>query len=443
MMPESPTGCRVYGYKDTPYGRRVDVALYDTRTTEDIYWSARCNSYVLAADPGDEAPRLVCINGAGEVRWDATNYAWAEGDKGAREHFGVDVRKTTKRQAEARCRELFGRAAHATFRMRLGRPRYEVTLGDPTLRDAKTVTYASENGFDEAIEAALTASAANATVPNGAPDRRLTMSKKTTKTTSASTDLAANGESTQAQPVAREEMERLGFIGKADAPAKKRSRKTRAAEAAAKPTDLALVPEPTPEPAPEPQPVADASPQPEPQPEPTPAPATKEAKALAAYEKWVATAKAYDARMKEMGPAHQNAALVHNTYVRMTQLVGKLEALGTEDGIVTAIEALRTALPALVAAEGALKTLPYGWKPAPKTAKPAPKTAKPATNSLAVGTRVSVREDKRATYAEVLTTEQMDVLTVEAPVAGNKWRCVASDGAIAVLPRGHICPVTA
>lgn len=81
--------------KQTEYGIRVDVSLYDMNTKPDIFWSPRkfriengrqepaggCNSYVLVEET-DPAPginellfegkrvRLYSINGAGEVRWE-------------------------------------------------------------------------------------------------------------------------------------------------------------------------------------------------------------------------------------------------------------------------------------------------------------------------------------------------------------------------------------
>lgn len=83
---------RIYGMKQTEYGTRVDVALYDHRTTENVFWSPRwespgggrggMNSYVLVREatggcscPGDVFPTkdgpvsLASINGMGEIRW--------------------------------------------------------------------------------------------------------------------------------------------------------------------------------------------------------------------------------------------------------------------------------------------------------------------------------------------------------------------------------------
>lgn len=59
-------------------GHRVNVKLYDHETTNDVFWSERCNSYVLAAAQphergaikvGEAHATLVSVNGAGEVRW--------------------------------------------------------------------------------------------------------------------------------------------------------------------------------------------------------------------------------------------------------------------------------------------------------------------------------------------------------------------------------------
>lgn len=79
---------KIFGHRETEYGRRVDVQLHDTNTTTDVFWSAHKNSYVLASitddnswksnpeamerfyfQRGEEWFTLVSINGAGEVRW--------------------------------------------------------------------------------------------------------------------------------------------------------------------------------------------------------------------------------------------------------------------------------------------------------------------------------------------------------------------------------------
>lgn len=62
---------RVHGWIEDPrFGNRVDVGLTHARTTADVFWSARGNSYVLASNPQDAAhPLLISVNGLGEVRW--------------------------------------------------------------------------------------------------------------------------------------------------------------------------------------------------------------------------------------------------------------------------------------------------------------------------------------------------------------------------------------
>ena len=72
----------------------VDGHLHEVRTTPDVFWSKRCNSYVLVVVPnpfskvkmveswyqdnffrvGDCSAALVSVNGEGEVRWDVTRY---------------------------------------------------------------------------------------------------------------------------------------------------------------------------------------------------------------------------------------------------------------------------------------------------------------------------------------------------------------------------------
>jgi len=63
---------RIFGFKDN----RVDVQLYSMRTTENVYWSYRSNSFVLVASEhgqfefNGQRVNLYCINGIGEIRWD-------------------------------------------------------------------------------------------------------------------------------------------------------------------------------------------------------------------------------------------------------------------------------------------------------------------------------------------------------------------------------------
>ena len=76
-------GAKVFGMKDTPYGKRVDVSLCETKTSRDIFWSPRWeapkshggmggfNSYVVFADD-DGIQTIASINGYGEVRWTLT-----------------------------------------------------------------------------------------------------------------------------------------------------------------------------------------------------------------------------------------------------------------------------------------------------------------------------------------------------------------------------------
>ena len=83
---------RMYGMRQSKYGARVDVELWDHRTTADVFWSPRwespgggsggMKSYVLVREatggcavPGDvfntkDGPvSLASINGMGEIRW--------------------------------------------------------------------------------------------------------------------------------------------------------------------------------------------------------------------------------------------------------------------------------------------------------------------------------------------------------------------------------------
>lgn len=81
-------------------GRHVDVTLREIRTTPDIFWSERCNSYVLT-EPGthprfklpDGTPvRLVSINGIGEIRWDVERWGLGPDQDGpAVEHFKLTL----------------------------------------------------------------------------------------------------------------------------------------------------------------------------------------------------------------------------------------------------------------------------------------------------------------------------------------------------------------
>lgn len=120
-LPPPPPKATVFKLGD----RRVDVKLYSTETTRDVYWSPRgpdghggFNSYVLAecvrwptAQPtlrlGLARVHLYSINGAGEVRWEVEAYRMhrvlkgleqgrqPRGDDeefyGAFKHFGLTV----------------------------------------------------------------------------------------------------------------------------------------------------------------------------------------------------------------------------------------------------------------------------------------------------------------------------------------------------------------
>jgi hypothetical protein len=85
----------MFKFIDTQYGPRVNVVLTHHETTEAVYWSPRrwrlegtgdnevkvpaggFNSHVLVEDANGgwvardgKRCRLVCVNGAGEVRWE-------------------------------------------------------------------------------------------------------------------------------------------------------------------------------------------------------------------------------------------------------------------------------------------------------------------------------------------------------------------------------------
>ena len=81
------------------YGRHgVDVGLTSMRTTPDIFWSDRGNSFVTVRpepdmrgewiQPDGSRVDLLSINGMGEVRWQV--FTWgADLGEGAVEHFGL------------------------------------------------------------------------------------------------------------------------------------------------------------------------------------------------------------------------------------------------------------------------------------------------------------------------------------------------------------------
>jgi hypothetical protein len=109
----------VHGWKDTEFGRRIDVKLYDmVSVVGKVYWSPRwgdpnsgrgcggCNSYVLAeaARPPMEHEidvscwmidgkwaKLYSVNGAGEVRWDVSTHQIEEAEKWEEEHPGEEM----------------------------------------------------------------------------------------------------------------------------------------------------------------------------------------------------------------------------------------------------------------------------------------------------------------------------------------------------------------
>ena len=71
---------RIHGWKKNEFtgNQVVDVKLYHTDTTQDVFWSKMKNSYVLVESfdifgnfeaPDGTGVRLLSVNGAGEVRW--------------------------------------------------------------------------------------------------------------------------------------------------------------------------------------------------------------------------------------------------------------------------------------------------------------------------------------------------------------------------------------
>jgi len=62
----------------------VAVSLREVRTTPDVFWSRRSNSFVLAESTHPESfevagkkCRLISVNGRGEVRWEIMPYQLA------------------------------------------------------------------------------------------------------------------------------------------------------------------------------------------------------------------------------------------------------------------------------------------------------------------------------------------------------------------------------
>lgn len=48
-------------------GLGVDIKLHDMHTNDQVYWSPRCNSYVVVESEGKL--KVLSINGIGEIRW--------------------------------------------------------------------------------------------------------------------------------------------------------------------------------------------------------------------------------------------------------------------------------------------------------------------------------------------------------------------------------------
>lgn len=80
ILNPKPRDPRPYQVVDNGDRGRVSVHLFDTVSTSRVFWSARCNSYVLIPDPARgefQTPdgrnvSLVSVNGAGEIRWTVT-----------------------------------------------------------------------------------------------------------------------------------------------------------------------------------------------------------------------------------------------------------------------------------------------------------------------------------------------------------------------------------
>lgn len=105
----------IFGYKQLGGHRAIDVALRTMRTSPDVFWTERANSYVLVQDDDGRAPWMhngtpvycYSVNGIGEVRWNLTPRDVYEYEDlatpkqfptdremmGVVEHFGLEVRR--------------------------------------------------------------------------------------------------------------------------------------------------------------------------------------------------------------------------------------------------------------------------------------------------------------------------------------------------------------
>lgn len=77
--------------------KELDVRLYDTFNSPQVFWSQQHNSYVLVADESGwwtaedgTACDLYSVNGAGEVRWVVSSFNGnTTGDRDAARYFGL------------------------------------------------------------------------------------------------------------------------------------------------------------------------------------------------------------------------------------------------------------------------------------------------------------------------------------------------------------------
>lgn len=77
--------------------QRMDIKLYNAFSSDQVYWSVQCSSYVVNDNPRgfwtgpDGTPcDLVSINGHGEIRWIVSSQDGnTSGDTDAARYFGL------------------------------------------------------------------------------------------------------------------------------------------------------------------------------------------------------------------------------------------------------------------------------------------------------------------------------------------------------------------
>ena len=147
----------------------------------------------------------------------------------------------------------------------------------------------------------------------------------------------------------------------------------------------------------------------------------------------------YGRAARAIGPVHMNAILVKRMSVRLDNMVRRMEPWKHEDneGVFEAVRHhLKNASSSMRLGATQLESVPRDWRPRARVKGAA------ASKRVDVGTKVTVRDNVKASYDGLLDAEDLSGLTVAALVKG-KAKVTTSKGGTLFFPRGHLIPEAA